>query len=87
MHIAYINAFIHTYTHSYNRCTVFSHYAEKNCPAADAKLPTLRKGDPSLPVSAEEAAPRAGPYWSLMFEVSENKEFKPVNLATIVEVK
>ena len=26
-----------------------------------------------------------GPYWSLMFECSENKEFKPVDLATIVE--
>lgn len=28
----------------------------------------------------------SGPYWSLMFEVSENKEHKPVNLETIVEV-
>jgi len=27
------------------RCTVFSHYAAKNAPAADAKLPTLRRGE------------------------------------------
>lgn len=26
-----------------------------------------------------------GPYWSLMFECSENKDFKPVDLTTIVE--
>eukprot|EP00605_Chrysophyceae_sp_TOSAG23-4_P000549 GSChrysophyteH1.ASY1.ANO1.619.1 assembled CDS len=49
------------------RCTVFSHYAEGNSPAAD------------------EAAPHAGPYWSLMFEVSESAQFKPVNQSTIVE--
>ena len=30
---------------------------------------------------------RLGPYWSLMFEVSENKEHKPVNLDTMVEVR
>ena len=67
------------------RCTVFSHYAKKNAPAADALLPTLRLGDPALPVPADKAAPCAGPYWSLMFEVSENKDHKPVNLLTIVE--
>jgi protoporphyrinogen oxidase len=65
------------------RCTVFSHYAVKNAPAADAALPTLRHGDPALPV--KDASARAGPYWSLMFEVSESKEYKPVNLDTIVE--
>ena len=68
------------------RCTVFSHYAKSNCPADDALLPTLRRGDPALPITSEEATARAGPYWSLMFEVSENKEHKPVNLDTIVEV-
>jgi len=67
------------------RCTVFSHYAKANCPADDAVLPTLRRGDPAVALSAEEAAPRAGPYWSLMFEVSENNEHKPVNLETILE--
>ena len=69
------------------RCTVFSHYARANCPEPDALLKTLRRGDPSIALTAEEAdTPRAGPYWSLMFEVSENKEHKPVNLDTIVEV-
>jgi hypothetical protein len=67
------------------RCTVFSHYAKKNAPADDAKLPTLRHGDKSLPVPAAQAVPVPGPYWSLMFEVSENAEHKPVNLDTIVE--
>jgi hypothetical protein len=66
------------------RCTVFSHYAEKNAPAADVQLRTTRLGDPNLPVP--DGSPRPGPYWSLMFEVSENKTYKPVNLDTIVEV-
>lgn len=64
------------------RCTVFSHYAKKNVPADDVLLPTLRHGDGSAP---EDASPRPGPYWSLMFEVSENATYKPVNLDTIVE--
>jgi hypothetical protein len=42
-------------------------------------------GDPALAVP-DSNSPKAGPYWSLMFEVSENKTFKPVNLDTIVEV-
>jgi len=67
----------------YYRCTVFSHYAVKNAPAPDVALPTLRHGNASLPVADKSA--RGGPYWSLMFEVSESKEFKPVNLDTIVE--
>jgi len=65
------------------RCTVFSHYAAKNAPSAEVQLPTQRLGDASLPVADTSARP--GPYWSLMFEVSENKEFKPVNYDTIVE--
>lgn len=65
------------------RCTVFSYYAEKNCPTSAQLLPTLRHGDASIPVADSSARP--GPYWSLMFEVSESKEFKPVDLATIVE--
>ena len=65
------------------RCTVFSHYAKKNAPAADKKLPTIRFGDKSIPVTDKTA--KEGPYWSLMFEVSENKEFKPVNYDTLVE--
>jgi protoporphyrinogen oxidase len=67
------------------RCTVFSHYAQGNSPAADAQLPTLRHGDKDMPVTPEEATARPGPYWSLMFEISESAEFKPVNMDTIVE--
>lgn len=48
------------------RATVFSHYAETNCPSADAKLPTLCTGD-GAPVAGAQAA-QPGPYWSLMFE-------------------
>ena len=33
-----------------------------------------------------DASPKCGPYWSLMFEISESKEYKPVNYDTIVEV-
>lgn len=64
------------------RCTVFSHYAEKNVPAPDTLLPTLQLGDGTAPSTSE---PRAGPYWSLMFEVSESRDHKPVNLSSIVE--
>lgn len=64
------------------RCTVFSLYAKLNCPADDMKLPTMRKGDAKLDYNKEA---QAGPYWSLMFEVSESKKFKPVDINTIVE--
>ena len=57
------------------RCTVFSNYAKLNCPADDAKLPTLCKGDGSTP---SDSSAKSGPYWSLMFEVSES-QYKPVN--------
>ena len=33
---------------------MFSHYAKKNAPADDARLPTLRLGDPSLPVPTDK---------------------------------
>jgi hypothetical protein len=62
------------------RATVFSHYAEANCPAADALLPTLRTAEGGE--GSDEA--KAGPYFSLMFEVSESIR-KPVDLAKIVE--
>mmetsp|Transcript_14864 Transcript_14864/g.41789 ORF Transcript_14864/g.41789 Transcript_14864/m.41789 type:complete len:519 (+) Transcript_14864:99-1655(+) len=58
------------------RTTVFSHYAKKNCPEPSAKLPTLCTADGSAPANGE---PQEGPYWSLMFEVSESAGFKPVN--------
>jgi protoporphyrinogen oxidase len=64
------------------RCTIFSHYAKKNCPADDVALPTLRLAASPAPVGGDATA---GPYWSLMFEVSESKGYKPVNMDTIVE--
>lgn len=56
------------------RTTVFSHYAEANCPAPGTALPTLCLADGSAPADGA-AAP--GPYWSLMFEISES-QYKPV---------
>eukprot|EP00240_Pyramimonas_obovata_P002013 CAMPEP_0118927112 /NCGR_PEP_ID=MMETSP1169-20130426/4658_1 /TAXON_ID=36882 /ORGANISM="Pyramimonas obovata, Strain CCMP722" /LENGTH=505 /DNA_ID=CAMNT_0006868809 /DNA_START=34 /DNA_END=1551 /DNA_ORIENTATION=- len=58
------------------RATIFSHYAEKNCPTPDTELPTLCLGD-GLTAPAD-ASPKKGPYFSLMFEVCESK-MKPVN--------
>ena len=64
------------------RCTVFSHYGVGNTPSADQTLPTLSYGDSSIPVTDKSL--KSGPYWSLMFEVSESN-YKPVNLEKIVE--
>ena len=58
------------------RTTVFSHYAKKNCPEDSAKLPTLCTAGGDAPGASE---PQEGPYWSLMFEISESQKFKPVN--------
>lgn len=58
---------------------MFSNYAEKNCPDNSTKLPTLCKGDGSAPDSSE---PKEGPYWSLMFEISES-QYKPVNQESV----
>ena len=66
------------------RCTVFSHYAKLNCPPDDRQLPTIRRGDKSITDSSDGTA-KSGPYWSLMFEVSESKTYKPVNSSSIVE--
>lgn len=63
------------------RCTVFSHYAKENAPGPDVLLPTLRRGDSSL---AADPSARPGPYWSLMFEVSESP-MKPLDLQRVVE--
>mmetsp|Transcript_26755 Transcript_26755/g.32476 ORF Transcript_26755/g.32476 Transcript_26755/m.32476 type:complete len:507 (-) Transcript_26755:419-1939(-) len=52
------------------RATIFSHYAEENCPAADVKLPTMCVGAGG-PVGGD-ASPKGGPYHSLMFEVCES---------------
>jgi hypothetical protein len=61
------------------RTTVFSNYAQSNCPAAAAALPTLCKGDGS---AADSAEPQPGPYWSLMFEISES-QYKPVDQQSV----
>jgi len=58
------------------RTTVFSHYAKRNCPDDGAELPTLCMGDGSAP---GDPKPKKGPYWSLMFEVSESAAHKPVS--------
>lgn len=58
------------------RATIFSNYSPNNCPSAQVKLPTLQMADPSMSVVNTE--PQDGPYWSLMFEVSES-QVKPVN--------
>ncbi|KAL3151045.1 hypothetical protein ABBQ38_012914 [Trebouxia sp. C0009 RCD-2024] len=57
------------------RTTVFSHYAKNNCPADGVKLKTVCMGDGK---DATDAKEEAGPYWSLMFEISESY-CKPVN--------
>eukprot|EP00775_Hariotina_reticulata_P011365 gene11365-11514_t len=52
------------------RATVFSNYAEDNCPPPSMQLPTLCLGDGSDPPTAQACA---GPYWSLMLEVTEGR--------------
>jgi hypothetical protein len=63
------------------RATIFSNYSKYNCPAADLKLPTLQHADPSIQV--DSSAPKEGPYWSLMMEVSQSDQ-KPVDLETLM---
>ncbi|RXW24621.1 hypothetical protein EST38_g1243 [Candolleomyces aberdarensis] len=64
------------------RATIFSNYSPHNQPADHIKLPTLFKADRSRPVPDLE--PKAGPYWSIMLEVSESKE-KPVDAGSILK--
>jgi protoporphyrinogen oxidase len=65
------------------RCTVFSNYAEGNFPKGHQKLKTIRLAE--KPDSVADRIEKEGPYWSLMFEVSESADHKPVNKETIVE--
>ncbi|KAI9761551.1 MAG: hypothetical protein M4579_000942 [Chaenotheca gracillima] len=62
------------------RATIFSNYSPHNQPAADKSLPTLQQADGSKPKSS---SPQAGPYWSIMLEVSESS-LKPVNNKTLL---
>ncbi|KAI3629223.1 hypothetical protein CBS9595_000295 [Malassezia furfur] len=63
------------------RATIFSNYSPYNCPAADKQLPTLQYADPSVGTPSSDA--KAGPYWSLMMEVSES-HLKPVKHETLL---
>ena len=63
------------------RATVFSNYAEAHCPPAGAARRTLCLGDGSSGDASAEARP--GPYWSLMFEVSESADHKPVDWSDV----
>jgi hypothetical protein len=64
------------------RTTIFSNYAEENCPGAGKLLPTICVGAGQLPQSSE---PAPGPWWSLMFEISES-QYKPVSWRETVEI-
>jgi protoporphyrinogen oxidase len=63
------------------RCTVFSHYGVGNVPAAQKLLPTLQMGNGD---AASDSKAKPGPYWSLMFEVSESAIYKPVDLQNMI---
>lgn len=62
------------------RATIFSNYSPYNCPQASDELPTLQLADGSKP---ETSASKPGPYWSLMFEVSEST-WKKLDRASVV---
>lgn len=63
--------------------TVFSNYAEDNCPKEGMQLPTLCLGSGEAFADAHDRESRIGPYWSLMFEVSES-DLKPVDMSDVV---
>ena len=71
------------------RSTVFTNYSRHHAPADDVVLPTIVCGDltvPSPPPPSPPSAPssgRAGPYWSLMLEVSESFPHKPVDTSLV----
>lgn len=63
------------------RCTVFSLYSPYNVPEQSHKTSTIQHADPSIKVT--DSTPQEGPYWSLMFEISES-HLKPVNHDTVI---
>ncbi|GAA5935337.1 hypothetical protein JCM3775_006245 [Rhodotorula graminis] len=65
------------------RATVFSNYSPYNCPQEDVKLRTLQTADPALSAQVDTETERAGPYWSLMLEVSQSTQ-KPVDEAKLL---
>jgi protoporphyrinogen oxidase len=62
------------------RATIFSNYSPHNQPGASVELPTLQLADGGAPASKAAAA---GPYWSIMLEVSESS-MKPVDNAGLL---
>ena len=62
------------------RATIFSNYSRFNQPDQSVKLPTKQLADGSKPASA---APKEGPYWSIMLEVSESG-MKPVDMPNLL---
>ncbi|ODV92509.1 hypothetical protein CANCADRAFT_30653 [Tortispora caseinolytica NRRL Y-17796] len=66
------------------RATIFSNYSPYNQPQAGEKLPTLYvASDAAGASSTAPSEPKEGPYWSLMFEVSQSS-YKPVNESSII---
>jgi hypothetical protein len=65
------------------RCTVFTNYSQNHAPDNTTELSTIIYGDGTVPdTSNEENKAKAGPYWSLMLEVSESNQYKPVDTNT-----
>jgi len=63
------------------RATIFSNYSPYNQPQKDVKLPTLQLANGSRRQSMQA---KAGPYWSIMLEVSESS-MKPVDNETLLK--
>ena len=57
------------------RATIFSNYSPNNQPQSSKKLPTMQLASGEKP---SNCTPQAGPYWSIMLEVSESS-MKPVD--------
>ena len=62
------------------RATIFSNFSPNNQPAEHVRLRTIQRAD-GKPTDTQAA--KRGPYWSLIFEVSESS-LKLVNLETVL---
>jgi protoporphyrinogen oxidase len=62
------------------RATIFSNYSPYNQPDASKKLATMQLADGSKP---KDSAPKEGPYWSIMLEISQSS-MKPVDVPNIL---
>lgn len=62
------------------RATIFSNYSPNNQPDASQPLATKQLADGSKPANSD---PQAGPYWSIMLEISESS-MKPENNDTLL---